>query len=65
MKNDPDVVRWSQIKSFLIRFLGWMFVYALFGWLGDFTRYSDQSNMTHFIILVALSLFMAAVVKKE
>ena len=39
MKNDPDVVRWSQIKNFLIRFLGWMFVYGLIGWLGDFTRW--------------------------
>ena len=32
MKNDPDIIRWSQLKLILIHFLGWAFVYFIFGW---------------------------------
>jgi len=32
MKNDPDIIRWSQLKRILIHFLSWSFVYFIFGW---------------------------------
>jgi len=31
MKNDPDIIRWSQLKRILIHFLGWTFVNFIFG----------------------------------
>jgi len=31
MENDPDIIRWSQLKKVLIHFLGWSFVYFIFG----------------------------------
>ena len=31
MKNDPDIIRWSQLKRILIHFFGWAFVYFIFG----------------------------------
>jgi len=65
MKNDPDIIRWSQLKRFVRNTLGWMAVYGIFGWLGDVTRYSDQSNLTHFFLLVALSVFMTLVTWKN
>ena len=61
MKNDPDIIRWSQLKRFARNTLGWMAVYGIFGWLGDVTQYRDQSNLTHFLLLVALSVFMTLV----
>tara|TARA_Y100000768_G_scaffold359460_1_gene315987 strand:+ start:951 stop:1151 length:201 start_codon:yes stop_codon:yes gene_type:complete len=59
MNNDPDIIRWSQLKRFLIHTVGWMAVYAFFAWVGDFTRYSEASTTTHIVILVGLSVFMA------
>ena len=32
MNNDPDIIRWSQIKRALLHFLGWAFVYLIIGW---------------------------------
>ena len=32
MENDPDIIRWSQLKKVLIHFLGWAFVYFICGW---------------------------------
>ncbi len=31
MKNDPDIIRWSQLKRILIHFLGWTFANFIFG----------------------------------
>ena len=61
MNNDPDIIRWSQLKRFLRNTLGWMAVYGIFGWLADVTKYSDQSDLTHFVLLVVLSVFMTFV----
>ena len=33
MKDDPDIIRWSQLKNFAINVAGWMLVYGIFGWL--------------------------------
>lgn len=65
MENDPDIIRWSQLKRFARNTLGWMAVYGIFGWLGDVTQYSDHSNLTHFFLLVALSVFMTLVTWKD
>ena len=59
MKNDPDIVRWSQIKRFLKHTLFWMVVYGGAAWLFDMTRYSDHSALANFLMLLALSVFMA------
>ena len=32
MKNDSDIIRWSQIKRFFIHFGGLAFVYFIIGW---------------------------------
>ena len=32
MENDPDIIRWSQIKRFFVHFGGWAFVYFIIGW---------------------------------
>ena len=61
MKNDPDIIRWSQLKRFLKHTCGWIVVYGIIGLIVDVTKYSDQSTTTHIIILVALSIFMAFV----
>jgi Na+/citrate or Na+/malate symporter len=61
MNNDPDIIRWSQIKRFFKHTFAWMAVYGIGGWLIDVTRYSEQSTTSHFIILVALSVLMAFV----
>ena len=61
MNNDPDIIRWSQIKRFLKHTFAWIAVYGIGGWLIDVTRYSEQSTTSHFIILVALSVLMAFV----
>ena len=59
MNNDPDIIRWSQIKRFLKHTIAWMAVYGIGGWLTDVTQYSEYSTTSHFIVLVALSVFMA------
>ena len=51
MENDPDIIRWSQLKRFARNTLGWMAVYGIFGWLGDVTQYNDHSNLTHFFFV--------------
>ena len=61
MNNDPDIIRWSQIKRFLKHTIAWMAVYGIGGWLTDVTQYSEHSTTSHFIVLVALSVFMAFV----
>ena len=35
MSNDPDIIRWSQIKRFLKHTIAWMAVYGIGGWLID------------------------------
>mgnify|MGYP001216566927 FL=1 len=45
MNNDPDIIRWSQIKRALIHFLGWAFVYFIFGWLMDLTDKFYQKDI--------------------
>lgn len=64
MNDDPDIIRWSQIKRFLIHVFGWMVTYAFFGWLGDVTRYSETSTTENIIILFVLSVFMAFITYK-
>ena len=64
MKNDPDIIRLSQIKRFLKHTFGWMAIYAFFGWLIDATQYSEQSTTTHIMMLVGLSVLMAFVTYK-
>ena len=61
MNNDPDIIRWSQIKRFFKHTFARMAVYDIGGSLIDVTRYSEQSTTSHFIILVALSVLMAFV----
>jgi cytochrome c biogenesis protein CcdA len=46
MKNDPDIIRWSQLKRILIHFLGWAFVYFIFGLGFGFTDKFFYTN-TH------------------
>ena len=45
MNTDPDIIRWSQIKRALIHFLGWAFVYFIFGWLMDLTDKFYQKDI--------------------
>ena len=61
MNNDPDIIRWSQLKRFFKHTLAWIAVYGIGGWLIDITEFSDHSPTSHFIMLVALSAFMAFV----
>ena len=61
MNDDLDIIRWSQIKRFLKHTIAWMAVYGIGGWLIDVTQYSEHSTTSHFIVLVALSVFMAFV----
>ncbi len=46
MKNDPDIIRWLQLKRILIHFLSWSFVYFIFGWGFGFTDKFFYTN-TH------------------
>ena len=64
MNDDPDIIRWSQLKRFLIHVVGWMVVYGVGGWLIDVTQYSEHSTTSHFVVLVALSVFMAFITYK-
>ena len=59
MNDDPDIIRWSQIKRFLKHTLVWMGIYGVGGWMLDITRYSELSTTSHLIALAALSVFMA------
>ena len=63
MENDPDIVRWSKIKKFIISFFIWMGVFGAFGWLGDVTQYSNNSTTAHIVIWVELSALMAFITK--
>tara|TARA_B100000989_G_scaffold296997_1_gene281539 strand:+ start:474 stop:674 length:201 start_codon:yes stop_codon:yes gene_type:complete len=59
MTKDPDIIRWSQLKRFLIHVVGWLVIYGVCGWLIDITQYSEASTTSHIVILVGLSLLMA------
>lgn len=61
MKDDPDIIRWSTLKSFGKHFLGWFIFYGVAGWLFDVMEYADRSNLSIFLMLSALSFFMAFV----
>ena len=63
MTNDSDIVRWSQIKKFIISFFIWMFVFGFFGWVADVTQYSNNSTTAHIVIWVGLSALMAFITK--
>jgi len=52
MTNDSDIVRWSQIKKFIISTFIWMFVFGFFGWVADVTQYSNNSTTAHIVIWV-------------
>ena len=65
MTNDSDIVRWSQIKKFIISFFIWMGVFGAFGWLGDVTQYSNNSTTVHIVIWVGLSVLMAFLIKSD
>lgn len=47
------------MKAFVVHFVGWVITYGFFGWFMDVTRYSEQSTLTHLMILFGLSAFMA------
>ncbi len=63
--TDPDLIRWSQLKRFSIRFVAWLIIYSLIGWLSDIPNKSEASTTTHIIILIFLSAFMALLIKKD
>ena len=63
MTNDSDIVRWSQIKKFIISFFIWMGVFGVFGWVADVTQYSNNSTTAHIVIWVGLSALMAFITK--
>ena len=65
MENDPDIVRWSQIKKFIISFFIWMGVFGFFGWLADITQHSNNSTTSHIVIWVGLSVLMAFLIKSD
>ncbi len=65
MNDDPDIIRWSQIKRFLKHTVCWFIGYGLIGWIGDFTRYSEASTTSHIVILIGLSLFMAVLTTQK
>ena len=65
MNNDPDIIRWSQLKRFLKHTVGWIIVYGLIGLVTDVTQYSEGSTTAHILILVGLSLFMAALTTQK
>ena len=60
MNNDPDIIRWSQIKRFLKHTFAWMAVYGIGGWLIDVTQYSEHSTTSHFIALIIYSVTLAS-----
>ena len=62
--NDPDIIRWSTLKSWGKHFIVWFIVYGLGGWLLDFNQYNDNSLLTSFLLLTGLSVFMAFVTWK-
>lgn len=63
MKDDPDIIRWSQLKNFAINVAGWMLVYGIFGWLADI---GDQhSTLNRLLVLFGISVFMAFVVRRD
>lgn len=59
MKKDPDIVRWSQIKRYLIHFFWWFVVLGFFGWVLDVNRFNDNSLTSTFLLLTGLTIFMA------
>ena len=63
MTDDSDIVRWSQIKKFIISFFIWMGVFGFFGWLADITQHSNNSTTSHIVIWVGLSALMAFITK--
>ena len=63
MTNDSDIVRWSQIKKFIISTFIWMGVFGAFGWLSDITQHSNNSTISHIVIWVGLSALMAFIIK--
>lgn len=63
MKDDPDIIRWSQLKSFAINVLGWMLVYGIIGWLGDIG--SQHSTLNRLLVLFGISVFMAFVIRRD
>jgi hypothetical protein len=46
MENDPDIIRWSQLKKILIWFLGWAFFYFICGWGAGLTDKFYQTDIT-------------------
>ena len=59
MKNDPDIIRWSQLKRILIHFLGWAFVYFIFGLGFGFTdkffyKYTWRRRLEHCLDMVSI-----------
>lgn len=64
MENDPDIIRWSQLKRFLKHTFAWMGIYGVIGWLIDINQYADNSFASMMLWLVGLSLFMAYVTTK-
>ena len=60
-KNDPDIVRWSQIKRFLIHWFWWTVVYGVAGWLGDLTLYTDYETWVYFAFLFGFSALMTPI----
>ena len=59
MENDPDIIRWSQVKRFIKHTLAWMALYGFIGWVIDVNQYNDNSITLTLLILVGLSVFMA------
>ena len=45
MENDSNIIRWSQLKKILIHFLGWSFVYFMFGWSAGLTDKFYQTDI--------------------
>ena len=45
MENDPDIIRWSQLKKVLIHFAGWALVYFIIGWANDLTYKFYQEDI--------------------
>ena len=58
MDKDAGIIRWSQLKRFLIHTFGWLVVYGVCGWLIDITQYSEASTTSHIVWWVGLSLLM-------
>lgn len=64
-KNDPDIVRWSQIKSVvkkgLIHWFWWTVVYGTAGYLGDMYIYNDYTPLQNFGLLLIFSGIMVPI----